>query len=179
MELLLDRIPSPLGDLLLVADHSALCALEFATFEERLLQYLRKYYEGFELVAQTAQSNIYRQCLEAYFAGELHSLASIPVRLCGTPFQKQVWQRLGDIPAGQTWSYATLAAHLNAPKAVRAVGMANSRNPVAIVVPCHRVIGSDGALTGYAGGIERKRWLLQHEGVELKPTPLQLGLTWN
>ncbi|HEY9825014.1 MAG TPA: methylated-DNA--[protein]-cysteine S-methyltransferase [Stenomitos sp.] len=179
MELLLDRITSPLGDLLLVTDHSALCALEFASFEGRLLQYLRKHYEGFALVTQTAKTTVYRQCVEAYFAGELHSLASIPVRLCGTDFQKQVWQRLGDIRAGQTWSYAALAAQLNAPKAVRAVGMANSRNPVAIVVPCHRVIGSDGALTGYAGGIDRKRWLLQHEGVELEPTPLQLGLIWN
>ena len=100
--------------------------------------------------------------LEAYFAGVLRSF-SVSLETRGTPFQQRVWQELCQIPYGQTWSYAHLAESIGQPRAVRAVGLANGRNPIAIIVPCHRVIGKNGSLTGYGGGLERKRLLLQLE----------------
>lgn len=104
--------------------------------------------------------------LAKYFMGKSHTF-SVPLDIItGTPFQKQVWEALLLIPAGKTWTYSELANHLQAPKAVRAVGAAVGRNPLSIIVPCHRVIGHKGSLTGYAGGLDRKRWLLHHEGVE-------------
>ena len=98
-----------------------------------------------------------------YFAGELHAIDSLAVRTAGTPFQREVWRALREIPCGTTVSYAQLAERIGRPTAVRAVGLANGSNPVGVIVPCHRVIGSDGSLTGYGGGIKRKRWLLEHE----------------
>ena len=106
-----------------------------------------------------------RAALKGYFAGDLDGLKTIKWRVAGTPFQRKVWTALRTIPAGTTTSYGALAAQLDMPKAVRAVGLANGSNPISIVVPCHRVIGANGSLTGYGGGLERKRWLLQHEGV--------------
>jgi methylated-DNA-[protein]-cysteine S-methyltransferase len=100
--------------------------------------------------------------LEAYFAGELMEF-DIPVRMEGTEFQRKVWSSLQDIPYGETISYGELARRVGIPGAARAVGLANGRNPVSIIVPCHRVIGANGSLTGYGGGIERKSWLLDHE----------------
>jgi methylated-DNA-[protein]-cysteine S-methyltransferase len=100
--------------------------------------------------------------LHAYFVGELTSF-DIDMNLHGTPFQRSVWSQLCDIPYGETISYGELARRLGNPNASRAVGMANGRNPVAIIVPCHRVIGANGSLTGYGGGLERKTWLLEHE----------------
>ncbi|TDU80740.1 methylated-DNA-[protein]-cysteine S-methyltransferase [Prosthecobacter fusiformis] len=105
--------------------------------------------------------------LARYFMGKSFHF-DLPLDfVTGTPFQQQVWQALKLIPAGQTWTYSQLAAHVNAPAAVRAVGAAVGRNPLSIIIPCHRVIGGNGSLTGYAGGLERKRWLLAHEGWEL------------
>lgn len=101
--------------------------------------------------------------LQAYFAGELTDFEA-PIELRGTEFQRRVWASLQEIPYGETISYGELARWVGNPKASRAVGLANGRNPVAIVVPCHRVIGADGSLTGYGGGLERKVWLLEHEG---------------
>ena len=101
----------------------------------------------------------------AYFAGDLSALDDLDVHLVGTAFQREVWAALREIPLGQTWSYGQLATHIGRPKAVRAVGSANGANPAAVIVPCHRVIGADGSLTGYAGGLTRKVWLLTHEGV--------------
>ena len=106
--------------------------------------------------------------LDAYFAGTLTDF-DVPVRLEGTEFQRRVWQELREIPYGATWSYGQLAARIGRPGASRAVGLANGRNPVAIIVPCHRVIGADGGLTGYGGGVERKRWLLAHETDRSRP----------
>ena len=106
--------------------------------------------------------------LRAYLAGRLDALDALPVDAGGTPFQRECWAALRTIPAGTTWSYRQLAAAIGRPAAVRAVGLANGANPVGIVVPCHRVIGADGSLTGYGGGLERKRWLLEHEGVLLR-----------
>ncbi|HEY7307673.1 MAG TPA: methylated-DNA--[protein]-cysteine S-methyltransferase, partial [Bryobacteraceae bacterium] len=98
-----------------------------------------------------------------YFRGELNAIDRLPVETAGTGFQREVWGALREIKCGTTVSYAQLAMQIGRPTAVRAVGLANGSNPVGIVVPCHRVIGSDGSLTGYGGGIDRKRWLLEHE----------------
>jgi methylated-DNA-[protein]-cysteine S-methyltransferase len=102
--------------------------------------------------------------MDAYFAGEMAALGRVPWTVVGTDFQKTVWRALLDIPAGTTTTYGALAARIGRPAAVRAVGLANGANPVGLVIPCHRVIGADGSLTGYGGGLERKRWLLAHEG---------------
>ena len=105
--------------------------------------------------------------LRRYFAGDLGALSAVAVDTAGTPFQESVWRALRRIPPGSTWSYAQLAAAVGRPSAVRAVAGANGANPVSIVIPCHRVIGSDGRLTGYGGGLARKSWLLAHEGALL------------
>jgi methylated-DNA-[protein]-cysteine S-methyltransferase len=102
--------------------------------------------------------------LREYFAGE-RRVFDLPLRLHGTDFQKRVWQQLTAIPFGETWSYGQLARSLDNPNACRAVGLANGNNPIAIIVPCHRVIGADGSLTGFGGGLPRKQWLLAHEGI--------------
>jgi O-6-methylguanine DNA methyltransferase len=102
--------------------------------------------------------------LAAYFAGTVTALDGLPVARIGSEFQRRVWAALRQIPAGETRSYGQLAAAIGQPTASRAIGLANGANPIGIVVPCHRVIGSGGALTGYAGGVERKAWLLRHEG---------------
>jgi O-6-methylguanine DNA methyltransferase len=100
--------------------------------------------------------------LAAYFRGDLTTF-DVPMNLQGTAFQRSVWEQLGDIPYGETISYGELARRIGNPNASRAVGLANGRNPISIIVPCHRVIGADGSLTGYGGGLDRKTWLLQHE----------------
>ena len=111
--------------------------------------------------------------LRAYFAGDLGALAPIPVRFDrGTEFQREVWAALQGIPVGETISYAELARRVDRPSAFRAVGSANGQNPIGIVVPCHRVIAADGSLGGYAGGLNRKRWLLEHEGAIASPLAL-------
>lgn len=107
-----------------------------------------------------------REQLAAYFAGELRDF-DVPLRLAGTPFQQRVWAALREIPYGETWSYGRLAGHLASPGASRAVGLANGKNPIGIVVPCHRVVGANGKLVGYGGGLDRKRWLLDHERAHL------------
>jgi len=111
-----------------------------------------------------------RRAISDYFLGDLRAINSIPVTTGGTSFQREVWAALRTIPAGTTLSYGALARQLGRPKSVRAVGLANGANPVAVVIPCHRVIGTDGSLTGYGGGISRKRWLLVHEGALGDPT---------
>ncbi len=121
--------------------------------------------DGSSLVmANEAAPAAIRRGLSGYFAGDLAALDGLPVATGGTAFQREVWAALRRIPAGSTLSYGRLAQELDRPKSVRAVGLANGANPIAIIVPCHRVIGADGSLTGYGGGIERKRWLLAHEG---------------
>ena len=99
--------------------------------------------------------------------GDLDRLVTIPWRVAGTPFQRKVWMALPKIPAGSTLSYGALAARLGSPRAMRAVGHANGANPISVVLPCHRLIGANGSLVKYGGGLERKRWLLRHEGVEV------------
>ena len=108
-----------------------------------------------------------RDRLKAFFAGDLAAILEIPVESAGTPFQRKVWSVLRKIPAGETWTYTEVAARAGRPAAVRAAGAANGLNPISVVVPCHRVIGADGSLTGYGGGLDRKRWLLKHEGARV------------
>jgi methylated-DNA-[protein]-cysteine S-methyltransferase len=117
-----------------------------------------------------------RRALEAYFEGEIKAVDTLSTATQGTEFQRTVWAALRDIPAGTTLSYGALAAKIGKPKAMRAVGLANGANPIAIIVPCHRVIGADASLTGYGGGLARKRWLLVHEGVrQVAQARLALG----
>jgi methylated-DNA-[protein]-cysteine S-methyltransferase len=164
----LDRLPTPIGVALLVTDtDGALRALDWEDHEPRLRQLLRLHYGAPVLRTAPAPEDI-RAALTRYFAGELAALDTIEWRVAGTAFQRKVWTALRTIRVGTTTSYGALAAKLDMPKAVRAVGLANGSNPVSVVVPCHRVIGANGALTGYGGGLERKRWLLEHEGVVLK-----------
>jgi methylated-DNA-[protein]-cysteine S-methyltransferase len=164
----LDRLQTPIGIALLVTDaDGALRALDWEDFETRLRQLLRLHYGAAALEDRPAPGDL-RAALNKYFAGDLDSLKTIKWRVAGTPFQRKVWTALSKIPVGTTTSYGALAAQLGMPQAVRAVGHANGSNPISVVVPCHRVIGANGSLTGYGGGLERKQWLLQHEGVVLK-----------
>jgi methylated-DNA-[protein]-cysteine S-methyltransferase len=166
-----ERLATPIGEMLILTDaEDRLRSVEFDDHPERLQRLLARHYgaQGYQLIPATAQSSACR-ALTAYFAGDLHALdADFLLTTNGTPFQREVWQALRSIPAGHTLSYGALAARIGRPKAVRAVGLANGANPIAIVVPCHRVIGADGTLTGYGGGIERKRWLLRHEGLRVE-----------
>ncbi|MCL6435166.1 MAG: methylated-DNA--[protein]-cysteine S-methyltransferase [Leptolyngbyaceae cyanobacterium HOT.MB2.61] len=164
-KLLVDTINSQIGHILIVTDSEHLCMLDFAACEARIMNLLQKRYQRFDLIAITNPQGFSQQ-VQAYLAGDLQSIDNIPANPGGTPFQQQVWSALRTIPPGTTISYRELATRIGKPAAYRAVGMANSQNPVAIVLPCHRVVGTNGSLTGYAGGIERKRWLLQHEGVD-------------
>lgn len=166
-QFLLDRLETPIGTALLVSDHEGyLRALDWDDYEARMMQLLRRQYRAVSLVSGPAPGQI-RKALSAYFRGALDRLSDIEWRVGGTPFQRSVWGALPAIPAGTTLSYGTLAARLKVPKAVRAVGHANGVNPISVVIPCHRLIGANGSLTGYGGGIERKRWLLAHEGVKV------------
>lgn len=162
MRLFCERVPSPIGRILLVSDGTALHALDFEAFEARALRLLQRYHGPCELVPGRAAGVAER--IAAYFAGELTALDTIPVETGGSAFQRRVWRGLRRIPAGSTMSYGRLAAEIGAPTASRAVGLANGANPIALVIPCHRVIGANGSLTGYGGGLERKAWLLRHEG---------------
>ena len=173
LQLLMDRIDTPLGELLIVADEDGnLRSTVWADYETRLQPSLELHYgkNGFTLQPGRHPSGL-TEAIRRYFAGDLTAIDTLPVQTAGTSFQREVWQALRGIPCGTTVSYATLAGRIGRPNAVRAVGLANGSNPVGIVVPCHRVIGSDGSLTGYGGGIERKRWLLRHE----KALPNDLG----
>ncbi|KPF79649.1 cysteine methyltransferase [alpha proteobacterium AAP81b] len=155
---------APVGNLLVVTDaEGRLRALDFSDYEERMHRLLARHYGDFALAPGEAPKAV-TAALDAYFAGDLSALDAVPVATGGTDFQKSVWAALRAIPAGETRGYGALAASLGKPGAARAVGLANGMNPIGIVVPCHRVIGANGTLTGYAGGVERKAWLLRHEG---------------
>jgi O-6-methylguanine DNA methyltransferase len=163
MHLRVERQPSPLGTLLCVTSaDGVLRALDYESHEARMLRLLGLHYRDFSL-EQTGPTRTLGAALAAYFAGEVSALDTLAVATAGTDFQRSVWRALRKIPCGGTVSYGQLAAQLGRPGAARAVGLANGANPITIVVPCHRVIGADGSLTGYAHGLERKRWLLAHE----------------
>ncbi|GLV58506.1 methylated-DNA--protein-cysteine methyltransferase [Dictyobacter sp. S3.2.2.5] len=161
-ELLYDTIDSPIGTIVLVVDGEQLCSLDYTDYESRMMTLLRKRYGEFQLTRASDPCGFSSQ-LRAYFAGDYRCLDAIPVNTGGTAFQQQVWSALRAIPAGTTTTYGQLAARLGRPTASRAVGAANALNPIAIVLPCHRIIGANASLTGYAGGLQRKHWLLQHE----------------
>ena len=163
----LDRLETPIGVALLVTDSDGvLRALDWEDYEARMRELLRLHHGVVVLTDARAPKDM-RAALTGYFKGDLDRLNAIQWRVTGTPFQHKVWTALPGIPAGTTMSYGALAAKLEAPKAMRAVGHANGSNPISVVVPCHRLIGANGSLIKYGGGLERKRWLLNHEGVEV------------
>jgi methylated-DNA-[protein]-cysteine S-methyltransferase len=163
-DLLIDQMESPIGVILMVCDGSALCALDFDEFNARMRALLRRRHGAFNLTSKKDPLGLGTR-LTAYLKGDLCALDKVKVVGGGTLFQERVWAALRKIPPGTTTTYGALAASLGVPTATRAVGAANGQNPNSIVVPCHRVIGADGTLTGYGGGLARKRWLLEHEGV--------------
>ncbi len=166
--LILDRLSTPVGEVLLITGpEGAVRALDFAGYEPRMHRLLARHSPGATLTEGRAPQPV-RKAVLAYFDGDVRALDALPVKTGGTEFQKSVWAALRSIPVGETRSYGQLAAAIGSPKAVRAAGLANGQNPIAVIVPCHRVIGANGTLTGYAGGLERKRWLLAHEGVSTR-----------
>jgi methylated-DNA-[protein]-cysteine S-methyltransferase len=165
----LDRLETPIGTALLVTDGDGILrALDWEDHEPRMTELLRLHY-GDVILRDARSPRHVRAALSGYFNGDLTSLTAIKWRVAGTPFQRKVWNALPTIPPGATMSYGALAAQLGMPKAVRAVGHANGSNPISVVVPCHRLIGANGSLVKYGGGLMRKRWLLEHEGAALKP----------
>jgi methylated-DNA-[protein]-cysteine S-methyltransferase len=156
--------PSPLGMLDVFSSPKGVASIEPAECQTWVATHLDKHFAGEKATKPTSGDPWgATEKLARYFGGELDALDELTLDLQGTPFQLAVWAALRTIPVGTTTSYGVLARKLGRPQASRAVGMANARNPVMIVVPCHRVIGTSGALTGYAGGLERKAWLLRHE----------------
>jgi methylated-DNA-[protein]-cysteine S-methyltransferase len=175
MNLSLDRLASPIGDILLVFAGCTLHALDFWDYEPRMQRLLRLHYGPVSLAPAAAPAAI-RDPLAAFFAGDWAALDAIAVETGGTAFQRSVWAAVRRIRPGTTRSYGAIAAEIGRPGASRAVGLANGSNPVAIVVPCHRVIGANAALTGYGGGLPRKAWLLAHENAAIQPQPGLPGL---
>ena len=161
------RFASPVGELAAYTHEGKLCALSFVSGRYDPLAVLRARLGP----VQTREGDPLdvKGRFRDYFRGQLDALDRIPVDTGGTPFQRRVWEALRTIPVGTTVSYLEMARRVGAPDAVRAVGAANGANPVAIVLPCHRVIGSSGRLVGYGGGLDRKRWLLAHEHAPLAP----------
>jgi methylated-DNA-[protein]-cysteine S-methyltransferase len=165
MNLFTDTIASPIGDVQLVSSHHAVVLLDFADNTERIQKLLEKRFGQYILNPKPLE---WSKAVQNYFAGDCSALETIPTDTGGTDFQKRVWQALRQIPVGQTWSYLEVAQHIGQPTATRAVGMTNGLNPISLILPCHRVIGANGKLTGYAGGMERKRWLLTHESADAR-----------
>lgn len=166
--LFLSTLQTPLGDGLIVFDaDGALRVFDWTSHTERMHRLLRRQNGTVDLVDATAPLPI-QGAFADYFAGDISALGALACRTGGTAFQRDVWAELRRIPAGLTISYRQLAERIGRPAAVRAVGLANGANPLGIVVPCHRVIGADRSLTGYGGGLDRKRWLLAHEGADFK-----------
>lgn len=164
--ILSSRIDTPIGPLVLLAREGILLMLEFEDAGSRVDREMAVRFRG-EAHQPTDDPFGLASRIRAYFAGDLSAIDGIETDGGGTEFQKRVWAELKRIPCSVTISYGELARRLGDVKAVRAVGTANGRNPIAIVVPCHRVIGADGSLVGYGGGMDRKRWLLVHEGALL------------
>ncbi len=162
--LIRQTIDTPTGELCLVADSAgSLYAVDWLDRQERMSQLLGRYHRGHAPVVDGDVVPSLVTAFQRYFDGDLHAIDALPCAHAGTAFQQRVWTALRAIPCGETMSYGDLAHRLGSVAAVRAVGMANGANPVSIVIPCHRVIGVKGALTGYGGGLARKQWLLAHE----------------
>lgn len=166
LTLLEDKIATPLGPLWVLCDETFhLRAVEWEEHSERMNELLDIHYrkEGYTRIPATNPGGLSRKLLD-YFEGDLAVIDTLPTATAGTPFQREVWKALREIPCGHVMHYGQLAERLGRIGAPRAVGAANGSNPVSIVVPCHRVIGRNGTMTGYAGGVQRKEWLLRHEG---------------
>ena len=176
MHLRLDHYSSSLAPLLIITDElGQLRAMEFADLEARMTRLLRQHYGEYTLTEMPAPRSLIA-ALDAYFQGDLKAIDQIPTATGGSDFQKAVWKALRAIPAGSTASYSELATSIGRSGSARAVGAANGANPIPIVVPCHRVIGADGSLTGFASGLPRKQWLLQHEARNVAGSRMRAGL---
>jgi methylated-DNA-[protein]-cysteine S-methyltransferase len=174
LPLLLHRLDTPLGIALLVSDENGvLRAFDFSDYEARMCKLLKIHYKHVALRSSTVPPHL-EDAIARYFGGEVTALEEIVCETNGTVLQRRVWQALRSIPPGATRSYGDLARSFGMPNAARAVGLANGSNPIGVVVPCHRVIGANGALTGYAGGLHRKQWLLDHERKRIAPRQLDL-----
>jgi methylated-DNA-[protein]-cysteine S-methyltransferase len=174
LKLFLDRIETPIGEMLLVTDAAGkVRALDWNDYESRMTTLLDRHYgKGRYTLEPARNTQALRDVMARYFAGEVNAIDEIPTETTGTEFQRSVWSELRNIPVGTSISYGTLAKQIERPKAVRAVGLANGSNPIGLIVPCHRVIGANGSLTGYGGGLERKKWLLDHERMHTKGASL-------
>ncbi len=169
LDFFIDHLATPIGELIVVADgDGALRTIDWTDHEKRMTLLLDRYYgKGRYILMPKRDPGGLTSAMRRYFKGEIGVLQDLAVATSGTDFQTSVWKALRRIKDGTTISYAELANRIGKPKAVRAAGLANGQNPISIVVPCHRVIGSNGSLTGYGGGLHRKQWLLAHEGVML------------
>ncbi|MDB5554926.1 MAG: methylated-DNA/protein-cysteine methyltransferase [Rhizobium sp.] len=161
-----------IGPIHMVADGGRLLAMEFGDTEHRLMPMLRTRFGKEPMLEPVEHLDEITSAIRAYFDGDLAALDTVEVDGGGTDFQRQAWEALRAIPPGETRTYGQMAAAVGRPNAARAIGMANALNPISLVVPCHRLVGSNGALTGYGGGIERKRWLLDHERCHASRTQL-------
>ncbi|HET7628899.1 MAG TPA: methylated-DNA--[protein]-cysteine S-methyltransferase [Bacillales bacterium] len=164
------EMESPIGPLTIVCTAKGVCKLEFGSFDEtqgNVQGWTRKHLLRQEMSRDDdTVAPVVRQLNEYFHGSRIHF--DLPLQLCGTPFQKKVWEALREIPFGETRTYKQIAQSMNAAKAVRAVGNANNKNPLPILVPCHRVIGSNGSLVGYGGGLEKKQFLLDIEKAHTK-----------
>ncbi|MGI9291271.1 MAG: methylated-DNA--[protein]-cysteine S-methyltransferase [Gammaproteobacteria bacterium] len=154
---------SPIGDIQVLTADGKLCYMDFADNTPRMHQLLKRRFSEYKLQKSSNYQRVHAS-LDKYFAGNVDAFKQIEMDTGGTPFQRKVWKTLQKIPIGKTLDYSTLAKRAGNEKAVRAAASSNARNPISIVIPCHRVIGKDGSLRGYAGGVDRKQWLLEHEG---------------
>ena len=166
-QLLMDKVDTPIGSMILLARGGVLLLLQFEEAGDRVDRELMARFGECQLVPAEDPFGLTSR-VRAYFSGDLDAIEGIETDGGGTGFQRRVWAELRRIPCGTTISYGELATRLGDRNAMRAVGLANGRNPIAVVVPCHRVIGADGAMTGYGGGIARKKWLLAHEGLAVQ-----------
>lgn len=172
LRLQLDHLETPICRLALIADGDGrLHAVGFTDGHTRMERWLHTHADGVSLTPASDPGGV-TSALRAYFAGDLTAIDGLPVATAGTEFQRTVWRALREIRCGETRTYTEIACAIGRPTAVRAVGLANGANPVGIVVPCHRVVGANGTLTGYGGGIARKRWLLAHEQRAAMPLAL-------
>ncbi len=165
-----ETLASPVGIVVILTDEQGrLRAVDFEDYTPRMTRLLNRHYGegGWAIGNATPSPSAGFTALTAYLAGDMSALDGLETATGGTAFQREVWAALRQCPVGTTESYKSLATRIGRPAAMRAVGMANGANPVAIVTPCHRVIGADGSLTGYGGGLERKQWLLNHEAAHV------------
>ena len=172
-----DSMSSPIGRITVVTDDVALRALDFEGYDDRMHRLLKRQYNAYTLKDSTNPLGILTR-LADYFDGNLNAFDGVKTASNGTPFRERVWASLREITPGTTVSYGTIAQRIGQASASRAVGLANGSNPIGIVVPCHRVIGSNARLVGYGGGLDRKEWLLCHEGAMPRPLPIETQRTF-